>query len=72
LCQNILNKSISEIIETRKLTEAKNLLIYSNKSVSEIGFELGYNEKAYFSNVFKKKTGTTPTAFREEMRKIIS
>lgn len=72
LCQNILNKSISEIIETRKLTEAKNLLIYSNKSISEIGFELGYNEKAYFSNVFKKKTGTTPTAFREEMRQIIS
>lgn len=72
LCQNILNKSVSEIIETRKLTEAKNLLIYTDKSISEIGYELGYNEKAYFTNVFKKKTGSTPTLFREEMRQIIT
>jgi AraC-like DNA-binding protein len=72
ICQSILHKSVSEIIETRKLTEAKNLLIYTDKSISEIGFELGYNEKAYFTNVFKKKTGTTPTEFREEMLRIIS
>ncbi len=72
ICQTILHKSVSEIIETRKLTEAKNLLIYSELSVSEIGFELGYNEKAYFTNVFKKRTGMTPTDFREEMHRIIS
>jgi AraC family transcriptional regulator, transcriptional activator of pobA len=72
ICQTILQKSVSEIIETRKLLEAKNLLTYSEKSISEIGFELGYNEKAYFTNVFKKKTGTTPTDFREEIRRIIS
>lgn len=72
ICQNILQKSVSEIIETRKLTEAKNLLIHSDKSVSEIGYDLGFNEKAYFSNVFKKKSGQTPTEFREEMRKLIS
>ena len=72
ICQNILQKSVSEIIETRKLTEAKNLLIHSDKSVSEIGYELGFNEKAYFSNVFKKKSGQTPTEFRDEMRKLIS
>ncbi len=72
ICQNILQKSVSEIIETRKLIEAKNLLINSDKSISEIGFELGYNEKAYFTNVFKKKSGQTPTEFREEMRKLVS
>lgn len=72
ICQNILQKSISEIIETRKLIEAKNLLINSDKSVSEIGFELGYSEKAYFTNVFKKKSGQTPSDFRAEMRKLVS
>ncbi len=72
ICQNILQKSVSEIIETRKLIEAKNLLINSDKSISEIGFELGFNEKAYFTNVFKKKSGQTPTEFREEMRKLVS
>jgi AraC family transcriptional regulator, transcriptional activator of pobA len=72
ICQNVLQQSVSEIIETRKLIEAKNLLISTEKSISEIGYELGYNEKAYFTNVFKKKSGQTPTDFREEMRKLIS
>lgn len=72
ICHRIMQMSVSEIIETRKLIEAKNLLIQTNKSISEIGFELGYNEKAYFTNVFKKRTGQTPSEFREEMRKLIS
>jgi len=72
ICHNILQKSVSEIIETRKLIEAKNLLITTNKTISEIGFELGYNEKAYFTTVFKKKSGQTPSEFREEMSRLIS
>jgi AraC-like DNA-binding protein len=72
ICHNILQKSVSEIIETRKLIEAKNLLMSTNKTIQEIGFELGYNEKAYFTTVFKKKSGHTPSEFREEMNKLIS
>lgn len=72
ICHRIMQMSVSEIIETRKLIEAKNLLINSDKTISEIGFELGYNEKAYFTNVFKRRTGQTPGEFREEMRKLIS
>lgn len=72
ICQKIMNQSVSEIIEIRKLTEAKNLLAGTNKSISEIGFELGYNDKSYFSNVFKKKSGQTPSEFREEMQNLIS
>jgi len=72
ICQNIIHQSVSEIIDTRKLTEAKTLLATTNKSVSEIGFELGFNEKSYFSNVFKKKSGQTPTEFREEMKKLFT
>ena len=72
ICQHIVQKSVSEIIETRKLIEAKNQLINTDKTVSEIGFDLGYKEKAYFTNVFRKKSGQTPTEFREEMRKLVS
>jgi AraC family transcriptional regulator, transcriptional activator of pobA len=72
ICQKIMNQSVSEMIETRKLTEAKNLLASTNKSISEIGFELGYNEKSYFSNVFKKKSGQTPSEFREEMKNLLA
>ena len=71
ICKKILQQSVSEIIETRKLTEAKNLLTATDKTISEIAFELGYKEKSYFSNVFKKKSGQTPTEFREEMRSLV-
>lgn len=72
ICKNILQQTVTEIIETRKLIEAKNQLTHSDKNISEIGFDLGYNEKAYFTNVFKKRTGQTPSEFREEMKKLIS
>lgn len=71
ITQNILEQSVSEIIETRKLIEAKNLLITTEKTISEIAFELGYSENSYFSKVFKKKSGQTPSEFREEMKSIL-
>jgi AraC family transcriptional regulator, transcriptional activator of pobA len=72
ICKNNFQKSVSEIIETRKLIEAKKMLLYSDKSVSEIGYELGYNEKSYFTRVFHSRMEITPSRFREMSRNIIS
>ena len=43
---------------------AKNILLYSNQSISEIAFQLGFEYPQYFSRLFKQKTGTTPLEFR--------
>lgn len=72
ITQASFGKTATDIIETRKLIEARRLLLNTEKSVSEIGFELGYNEKSYFTRVFKKKTGITPTGFREKSFALIS
>ncbi len=72
ISQSAFGKSVTEIIETRKLIEARNLLLNSGKSVSEIGYELGYNEKSYFTRVFHKRTGVTPTEYRDQMHTDIS
>ena len=72
ICKNNFQKSVSEIIETRKLIEAKSLLMHTSKSVSEIGFELGYNEKSYFTRVFRNKLSLTPTEFRQMARGVLS
>ena len=72
ICKNILQQTVSELIETRKLIEAKNQLTYTDKNISEIGFDLGFKEKAYFTQVFKKRTGQTPSEFREDMKKLLS
>ena len=72
ISKSILHQTVSEIIETRKLIEAKNQLTHTDKNISEIGYDLGYNEKAYFTNVFKRRTGQTPSEFREEMKNLLS
>ena len=72
ISQSAFGKSVTEIIETRKLIEARNLLLNSGKSVSEIGYELGYNEKSYFTRVFRKRTGVTPSEYREKMHTDVS
>ena len=72
ITQNIMHKSVSEMIEMRKLIEAKNMLIHTDKTIAEIGFDIGYQEKAYFTNVFKKKTGQTPTEFRDDMKRMVT
>jgi AraC family transcriptional regulator, transcriptional activator of pobA len=72
ICRNNFRKSVSEIIETRKLIEAKRMLLYTDKTVSEIGYDLGYNEKSYFTRVFHSRMGMTPTRFREMTVNIIS
>ncbi|WEK38224.1 MAG: helix-turn-helix transcriptional regulator [Candidatus Pseudobacter hemicellulosilyticus] len=72
ICQSVLGQSVSEIIENRKLTAAKNLLITTELTVAEIGYELGFKEKTYFTTAFRKKAGITPSDFRKEMQKVIS
>lgn len=71
ICQKVLHQSVSELIEMRKLTAAKNLLITTDKTIAEIGYSLGFNEKTYFTHAFKRETGITPSDFRREMKKIV-
>lgn len=72
VCHTMFGKSVSEIIETRKLLEARQLLLSTSKTISEIGFDLGYNEKSYFTRVFHKRTGLTPTEFRAAAKTLSS
>ncbi len=49
---------------------AKELLTNSSKTIKEIAFELGFENKDYFFTVFKKVTGTTPKSYRQFSREI--
>jgi AraC family transcriptional regulator, transcriptional activator of pobA len=65
-----LNKTASDLITERIILEAKRMLVFSKKTVSEIMGELGYKDNAYFFRFFKKKTALTPTAFLDQFRRI--
>lgn len=47
-----------------RIENAKNMLINTNASVEEIGFEVGYDNLANFSKAFKNKTGVSPMQYR--------
>jgi YesN/AraC family two-component response regulator len=46
------------------IEHAKNVLLNSSLTVSEIAFQLGFDYPQYFSRLFKQKTGKTPLEFR--------
>lgn len=48
-----------------RITEAKRLLRDQKMSVKEVCYEVGYNDPNYFSKIFKKVTGVSPSEFRE-------
>ena len=54
----------SQYIQEVRINIAKEMLTNTSKSIKEIAFELGYENKDYFFTVFKKVTGTTPVKYR--------
>lgn len=60
---------IGSYITWRKIEEAKLLLCYSDKTISEISTYLAFSSQPYFHNVFKKISGTTPLQYRETCKK---
>lgn len=48
-----------------RIIRAKELLISTDKSIKEISLELGFQTIHYFSLIFKKKVGLTPSEFRK-------
>ena len=46
------------------IEEAKNMLLGTDKSVSELAYSLGFEYPQYFSRLFKNKTGKSPIEFR--------
>ena len=47
-----------------RITHAKRMLRFTDKSIEEIGLECGIGELNYFSRVFKKLEGVSPSEFR--------
>jgi YesN/AraC family two-component response regulator len=60
-------KNIKEHVNEVVVNKAKNMLLSTNKSVSEIAYDLGFNYPHYFSRMFKAQTGFTPAKYRENI-----
>lgn len=64
--KQILNLNTTEFINTIRINKAKELILMQDLTFSEISYQVGYNDVSYFNKTFKKITGKTPTAFKNE------
>ena len=61
--------TVFEYITHLRVNYAKELLISTNESSTQIAMNVGYNYQSYFDRVFKEKVGMTPKEFRKENKK---
>ncbi len=59
-------KTSTEHLQFYLIDEAKNILLQPHTSVSEVAYELGFEYPQYFSRLFKKKEGISPSAYRQK------
>lgn len=57
-------RTASDHIHDRLLLEAKRLLVYSSFTVSEIAYQLRFQDPSYFGRFFRQRTGESPGAYR--------
>jgi AraC-like DNA-binding protein len=71
---NHLNKSVKSVtgktaiglLNEMRLIEAQLRLKHTDFSISEIAYQVGFEDRSYFSRFFKKATGDSPVEFRKK------
>jgi len=63
-CRAVLGQSALDLLNERRMLEARRLLAYTSQSVAEVAQQLGYDDPAYFSKFFQRSTGNAPSAYR--------
>jgi YesN/AraC family two-component response regulator len=57
-------KTFKDLVQEKRIDEAKKILKYKNKSVEQVANYVGYDNISYFYRLFKKHTGFTPNRYR--------
>lgn len=64
IVKSLLGKTAKELIQEKIILNAKRSLRFTDHSIKEIAYELGFQDPLYFSSFFKKCTGESPSGFR--------
>jgi AraC-like DNA-binding protein len=68
ITKTTLGKTCSQLMDEAVILEAKRYLLATSQQINQIAFDLGYEDISYFSRFFKKHTGYSPEAFRQNFR----
>ena len=64
VCQQVLGHAALGVLHARLVLEAQRELAYTNLSVKQIAFDLGFSDAGYFTRFFPRRTGSAPTVWR--------
>lgn len=64
-CRQVTGVSAMRFVESVIFKEACSQLAYTRIPISKIGYDLGFEDAAYFSRAFRKHTGMSPGAYRK-------
>lgn len=67
--RQMTNKTIFQYLNTIRINHAKELIATTNMKISDVGGEVGFQDLYYFSKVFKKATGTSPSIYAKAVLK---
>lgn len=68
LLKKFTGKSYTELLMEYRIERAKELLLLTDAKVYRVGQMVGYEDKFYFSRIFKRVTGMTPVEFKNQRR----
>lgn len=63
-CRRAGGRPPMEIVHARRMLEARRALLYTSMSVAEVGYALGFQDPAYFSRFFTRRSGVPPRDYR--------
>ncbi|MBO6211672.1 helix-turn-helix domain-containing protein [Algoriella sp.] len=63
--KSVTNKTTTQLIKDKIYNEAKNLLIFTDWDIAEVGYTLGFEQPSHFNNFFKKYGNVSPLKFRQ-------
>ena len=66
--KSVMGISAKEYIQNRIVLEAKRMVLFTQKSYKEIGFDLGFDDPSHFSKFFKINAGLSLVQFKESIR----
>ena len=72
IAKEVTGLSASVLIRDRLILEAKRLLAHTDSTVSQISYELQFDDPSYFGRFFKRETGQSPLSFRHNFRQSLT
>ena len=65
---SVTGQATKELVTDRVMLEAGRLLRFTDLTIGEIAFQVGFHDPLYFSRAFKRANGSSPQAYRDSVR----